>query len=187
MVVSFCDYLVLNGVDASKITVLTFYNGQRKYIARKIREHANLRSSVGIKVVTVDSYQGEENDIVLLSLVRSNSKHSIGFLSSDNRACVALSRAKRGFFLFGNAEMLACGSIIWGEVIEIMYGLRTKINPTTGQARRLGYYLPLQCTNHGAKVWMEEPEDFDCIKGGCDQDCGGSLPCGHKCLYRCHP
>ncbi|KAJ4367927.1 hypothetical protein N0V86_009767 [Didymella sp. IMI 355093] len=64
------------------------------------------------------------NDIVLLSLVRSNKHHSIGFLSNENRACVALSRAKRGFYLFGNAELLACESWTWGQVVNIM--MKTK-------------------------------------------------------------
>ncbi|KAF3035692.1 hypothetical protein E8E12_006070 [Didymella heteroderae] len=107
--VGFVDYLVLNGEDPAGITILTFYNGQRKRILQLLRLHKNLCLHIHlIKVVTVDSYQGEENDIVLLSLVRSNKKHSIGFLSNENRACVALSRAKRGFYLFGDAELLAC-------------------------------------------------------------------------------
>jgi helicase required for RNAi-mediated heterochromatin assembly 1 len=44
----------------------------------------------------VDSYEGEENDVVLLSLVRNNRKGEIGFLTNDYRVCVALSRARRG-------------------------------------------------------------------------------------------
>lgn len=110
MVVGFFDYLVMNGVEPDKITVLTFYNGQRKTIIKKLRHHRNFRCQPTLNVVTVDSYQGEENDIVLLSLVRSNKRHKIGFLEVDNRVCVALSRAKRGFYLFGNAELLACES-----------------------------------------------------------------------------
>jgi helicase required for RNAi-mediated heterochromatin assembly 1 len=185
MVVQFFDYLVLNGVDATKITVLTFYNGQRKEVVRRLRAHPNLRDvSPNIQVVTVDSYQGEENDIVLLSLVRSNHNHSIGFLSSENRACVALSRAKRGFYIFGNAELLACESGIWASVIEIMWKDK-KVEVTTGQKRRVGYQFPLKCGNHGRKIWCEVPEDFELIKGGCDIKCEGSLPCGHRCPYPC--
>jgi len=56
-----------------------------------------------IKVVTVDNYQGEENDIIILSLVRSNNKNSIGYLKVSNRVCVALSRAKHGMYIFGNS------------------------------------------------------------------------------------
>lgn len=187
MLVGFFDYLVLNGVDSSKITVLTFYNGQRKEIIRKIRAQPNLQGVPGSQVVTVDSYQGEENDIVLLSLVRSNKNHSIGFLSSDNRACVALSRAKRGFYLFGNAELLACESGTWGSVVQIMLGSKTKVKVKAGQKRRVGYFLPLQCERHGNKTWIEEPCDWEYIKGGCDKPCVGHLPCGHRCPYTCHP
>jgi superfamily I DNA and/or RNA helicase len=46
-----------------------------------------------IKVETVDSYQGKENRIVIVSLVRSNPRGEIGFLESENRVNVALSRA----------------------------------------------------------------------------------------------
>ncbi|KAF1849149.1 uncharacterized protein K460DRAFT_277751 [Cucurbitaria berberidis CBS 394.84] len=186
MIVGFFNYLVLNGVNALEITVLTFYNGQRKTINKKLREHPNLRAYPGITVVTVDSYQGEENSIVLLSLVRSNRNHAIGFLNSDNRACVALSRAKRGFYIFGNGELLARESGTWGAVIDLMYGNK-KVKVSTGQVRRVGYQLPLECSNHKRKTWIEEPEDFDCIQGGCDVKCDGYLPCGHYCPYRCHP
>jgi helicase required for RNAi-mediated heterochromatin assembly 1 len=58
-IVGFFDYLVLNGEPPEGITVLTFYNGQRKRILQKLRQHPNL-STYPIKVVTVDSYQGEE-------------------------------------------------------------------------------------------------------------------------------
>ena len=55
---------------------------------------------------TVDSYQGEENDVIILSLVRSNEYMAIGFLENKNRLVVALSRARRGLYIFGNAVTL---------------------------------------------------------------------------------
>ncbi|KAF2867362.1 P-loop containing nucleoside triphosphate hydrolase protein [Massariosphaeria phaeospora] len=187
MIVRFYDYLVLNFIDPSKITVLTFYNGQRKTIHKKLASHPNLRTHGVFNVVTVDSYQGEENDIVLLSLVRSNRRHDIGFLKVDNRVCVALSRAKRGFYIFGNAELLACESSTWAEVVDIMYGKRAADNPRTGQKRRVGYHLPIECTNHGHKNWIQDPSDWQYLSGGCDQPCRCRLPCGHTCMLRCHP
>ena len=48
----------------------------------------------GVRVTVVDNFQGEENEIIVLSLVRSNDDNRIGFLKTDNRICVALSRAK---------------------------------------------------------------------------------------------
>jgi helicase required for RNAi-mediated heterochromatin assembly 1 len=186
-IVGFLDYLVLNGEDPMGVTILTFYNGQRKQLIKHTRSHPNLRM-YPIKVVTVDSYQGEENDIVLLSLVRQNRNHSIGFLSNDNRACVALSRAKRGFYLFGDAKLLACESWTWAEVVEIMYQTRVpKSRRKSGEERRIGYCLPLECVRHGRKSWVEYTDDWDHIYGGCDRPCGGILTCDHPCPYPCHP
>ena len=71
MIVHFFCYLVHNGVTPERITVLTYYNGQRKLIDRTLRK-TGIALNSRVTVVTVDSYQGEENDIVLLSLVRSN-------------------------------------------------------------------------------------------------------------------
>lgn len=154
MVVGFVDYLVLNGVDPSKITVLTFYHGQRKAISKRLKFHANLQVHPFFNVVTVDSYQGEENEIVLLSLARSNKRNNIGFLSVDNRVCVALSRAKRGFYIFGNAEMLAKENGTWADIVDIMYG-KGKAKTKLGQKHRVGYQFPLECDNHGHKTWIE--------------------------------
>lgn len=58
-IVAFVDYLVLNGEAPDGITILTFYNGQRKRLLQSLRKHPNLCTQP-IKVVTVDSYQGEE-------------------------------------------------------------------------------------------------------------------------------
>jgi helicase required for RNAi-mediated heterochromatin assembly 1 len=188
MIAGFVDYLVINGVEPKKITILTFYNGQRSLLLQKLRSQQSLRGQQFFNVVTVDSYQGEENDIVILSLVRSNKKGGIGFLSVDNRICVALSRAKRGFYIFGNAEQLACESGTWADVVWTMYGKSSaKEVPKTGQQRRVGYLLPLTCTNHGHKTWVQAPGDWDLIKGGCDERCGCRLPCGHTCVLPCHP
>ena len=59
-----------------------------------------------MRISTVDNYQGEENDIILLSLVRSNNFDQIGFLKTSNRICVALSRARNGLYIFGNKTCL---------------------------------------------------------------------------------
>lgn len=55
-----------------------------------------------VRVTPIDNYQGEENDIIILSLVRSNEEGIVGFLKTDNRVCVALSRARNGLYVFGN-------------------------------------------------------------------------------------
>ena len=175
MIVAFFNYLVHNGMNVKDITVLTFYNGQRKLILKGLRKHSNMQGCV-FKVVTVDSYQGEENGILLLSLVRSNTKNSIGFLSVENRVCVALSRAQRGFYMFGDAQLLGKNSILWSQILKIM-----SENP-----RRIGNVLPLTCEKHSRIIEATCAESFSDIVGGCRLPCHEKLPCGHDCPLTCH-
>ncbi|KAN0078623.1 P-loop containing nucleoside triphosphate hydrolase protein [Elaphomyces granulatus] len=175
MVVRFILYLVLNGILVSDITVLTFYNGQRKRLLSLLSRLKYLRDQV-FKVATVDSYQGEENDVVILSLVRSNEK--IGFLSDEHRVCVALSRAKRGFYIFGNGQSLALDPL-WWDVIKTM-------GDGGERPRRLGFKLPLTCEKHGKMTFIHDLAQWDTINGGCDRLCGEVLSCGHECSLRCH-
>lgn len=122
LVVDFVNGLVSENVQPENITVLTFYNGQRRVITRELKRVEGLGDK-NIKVVTVDSYQGEENDIILLSLVRNNFIDTVGFLNVANRVCVALSRARQGLFLFGNVNLLErAGGPEWQQVIQILRG-----------------------------------------------------------------
>jgi helicase required for RNAi-mediated heterochromatin assembly 1 len=196
MIVGFYDHLISNGLTEAQITVLTFYNGQRKLILRKLRNHPRLKRMANdpariFKVLTVDSYQGEENDVVLLSLVRSNDMGKIGFLSVENRICVALSRAKRGFYMFGNAELLACESKLWAKVINIMLADSSVVDvdrlPGSEPHGRVVFRVPLRCTKHNERMYIETQEDWDRISGGCEKLCGENLGCGHPCHLTCHP
>lgn len=163
MVVGFFTYLVFNGMTPGEITVLTFYNGQRKLIMRKLREHRYLQGE-RFNVVTVDSYQGEENDVVLLSLVRSNVRGTIGFLEVENRVCVALSRARRGInsflllnqsirlakvwlglYTFGDAPKLCKSSMLWWHVVQAM----------AKEPCRIGFYMHLTCKMHNEKTFVK--------------------------------
>jgi superfamily I DNA and/or RNA helicase len=84
-------------------------------------------------VTVVDNYQGEENDIILLSLVRSNPEGRIGFLATENRVCVALSRAKEGLFIVGNMDILAAENRTW-----------QKIRDSLQDQDAIGYTMPLR-------------------------------------------
>ena len=141
MVCQFLIYLTKNGVASSEITVLTCYQGQRRLIWQKLRREGGHRPAVE----TVDSYQGEENAIILLSLVRSNRSNKIGFLANENRACVALSRAQRGFYIFGNAPTLCKSSMLWWYVVQKM----------AEKPCRVGFHLPLTCTNHRNTTFLQ--------------------------------
>jgi helicase required for RNAi-mediated heterochromatin assembly 1 len=183
MIARFVRYLVQNGTEIPQITVLTFYTGQRKQIRDELNRDRALSKRHPFIVKTVDGYQGEENDVVILSLVRSphkTHKFSVGFLADENRAVVALSRAKRGFYIFGNhANLVGAGpksASVWLEATLIMQ-----------YQGRLDTKLPLQCQRHGRTTHVKEPEEWDAVTGGCKQQCGGKFPCGHPCPLRCHP
>lgn len=187
MIVGLVEHLVYNGVSTDDITLLTFYNGQRKHLLSCLRQSASLAGR-RFNVVTVDSYQGEENKIVILSLVRSNDKGQIGFLNIDNRVCVALSRAMCGFYIFGNGKLLWDHSKTWKRVIDIMAGKKHKEGrPQIEPIGRVDQALPVRCSNHNNVVKIEKPSDWEKTNGGCELKCDGRLPCGHGCELKCHP
>ncbi|KAL9044556.1 MAG: hypothetical protein Q9214_002315, partial [Letrouitia sp. 1 TL-2023] len=157
IVVGFFDYLVQNGMKTQDITILTFYNGQRKLVLSGLRQHPNLQGKT-FKVVTVDSYQGEENAIVLLSLVRSNRDGNIGFVEDANRVTVALSRAQRGFYIFGNAPMLCKENLLWFSVVKSMGENPRRCEKERGRSdarsilrSQLADKLPLSARERGQK------------------------------------
>lgn len=71
-------------------------------------EYPNVRS-LGelITVDTVDGFQGQERDLMMISLTRSNDSGEIGFLADERRMNVALTRAKRKLVLIGDSSTLA--------------------------------------------------------------------------------
>lgn len=66
----------------------------------------------------MDSFQGLECNIILLSLVRNNTIPQIGFLKQPNRICVAISRAKHGMYIIGNLQLLSQCSSTWLQIEE---------------------------------------------------------------------
>ncbi|KAF1932760.1 P-loop containing nucleoside triphosphate hydrolase protein [Didymella exigua CBS 183.55] len=93
-------YMRLLNYPAHKISILTTYAGQRGLINdilnAKCRDHPFFgRPKI---VATVDKYQGEQNDYVILSLVRTR---AIGYLRDVRRLTVALSRARLGLYILG--------------------------------------------------------------------------------------
>lgn len=71
-------------------------------------EFPNLRSySAFLTIDSIDGFQGRERDIMMISLVRSNAKGEIGFLSDTRRMNVALTRAKRKMIVIGDSATLS--------------------------------------------------------------------------------
>ena len=61
-----------------------------------------------LEISSVDSFQGREKECIIYTLVRSNAHHNVGFLSSDQRTNVAITRAKRILIIVADTE--TCGS-----------------------------------------------------------------------------
>lgn len=68
-------------------------------------------------VSTVDSYQGQERDIIIISTVRSNLRGNVGFLQDERRINVALTRAKESVIVVGNSRTLN-NSQIWKNYLD---------------------------------------------------------------------
>ncbi|XP_076068567.1 NFX1-type zinc finger-containing protein 1-like [Oratosquilla oratoria] len=175
-IMALCRHLMLQGYSPNDITVLTPYTGQF-FLLRKLQRECH--KCDGVRISIVDAFQGEESNIILLSLVRSNKEGNVGFLRIDNRVCVALSRAKHGFYLVGNMNILRSSSNLW-KTIE----LKLK------QTGSIGESLTLKCVNHPYNLSRVETAYDFFIKspnGGCHMPCLKPLPsCGHPCQQPCH-
>ncbi|KAF0693940.1 hypothetical protein As57867_015082, partial [Aphanomyces stellatus] len=107
------------GVLPSQIGVITPYEGQRAYIVNFMQRNGPMRSQLykDVEVASVDSFQGREKDLIILSCVRSNEHQGIGFLSDQRRLNVALTRAKYGVILLGNPRVLAKQEL-WNDLLN---------------------------------------------------------------------
>lgn len=93
----------------SSIGVITPYEGQRAYLQHTMQTNGPLSKDLymAVEVASVDAFQGREKDYIVLSCVRSNEHGGIGFLTDPRRLNVALTRAKYGLIILGNARLLS--------------------------------------------------------------------------------
>ncbi|CAG8514866.1 9304_t:CDS:10, partial [Diversispora eburnea] len=104
---------------------------------------------------------------------------SIGFLKTENRTNVLLSRAKHGMYLIGNSKLMSKESDMWKKVIDIL-ALRNQV----------GSGFPIMCDQHPENTnEITYPRKFEEVSpdGGCLLPCGKALNCGHICPHKCHP
>nr|CDS32103.1 intron binding protein aquarius [Hymenolepis microstoma] len=99
-------YMRILGYPADRITILTTYNGQKHLIRDVINARCASNPLFGKpkSVTTVDRFQGQQNDYILASLVRT---HTVGHLRDVRRLVVALSRARLGLYIFGRVDQFA--------------------------------------------------------------------------------
>ncbi|KAK1829287.1 P-loop containing nucleoside triphosphate hydrolase protein [Podospora conica] len=205
MVLRCIKFFGQQGYMSSQIVILTPYLGQVRVLQDLLRENqhdpelsemdkrelirAGLLSEAAskvdrkpIRVSTIDTYQGEENDIVIASLTRSNESGEIGFMSAPERLNVLITRARNCLVMIGNMVTFMQskkGRPVWHPFFDL---LKTHGHLYDG--------LPVRCEKHPErKALLKEPLDFDksCPDGGCNEPCLATLKCGkHKCKSRCH-
>ncbi len=90
--------------DLGSIGIISPYKAQTALITEKLAD-LGLDETITdkINVNTVDSFQGQERDVVYISLVRSNEKGEIGFLSDTRRMNVAITRARKKLVVIGDS------------------------------------------------------------------------------------
>ncbi|KAF2772813.1 P-loop containing nucleoside triphosphate hydrolase protein [Teratosphaeria nubilosa] len=129
--VALYQYMRLLGYPAEKITILTAYAGQRALIRDVLTHRCKNNRLFGMPgwVGTVDKYQGEQNDYVILSMVRTKTP---GYLRDVRRLTVALSRARLGLYVLGRREVFE-SSLELREAFALLFERPTKLALVTGE------------------------------------------------------
>ncbi|GAB7348917.1 hypothetical protein MBLNU459_g7605t2 [Dothideomycetes sp. NU459] len=200
MVLKMVKYMAQQGYGTANQVVLTPYLGQLSLLRRELSKDndpvlndldsfdlvkagllpaasAN-HSKQPIKLSTI----GEESDIVIATLTRSNRNGDIGFMAEPERLNVLLSRARDALIIIGNVQTFMTswkGQKTWKPFLD---NLSEKGLVFDG--------LPVKCEQHpDKKNILKSKEDFleHCPDGGCAAPCGAKLICGiHECPQRCH-
>ncbi|KAF9223028.1 P-loop containing nucleoside triphosphate hydrolase protein [Gyrodon lividus] len=205
MVLKIVRYLTQQGYGSENIVILTPYLGQLSLLREALQNDtdpilndldSNDLSRAGmlsttpsgsrktrIRLATIDNYQGEESDIIVASLTRSNPDGAIGFMNSPERLNVLLSRARNGLIMIGNSntfERSKTGGDLWMKLFGLL---------RDGKHMYDGF--PIKCERHPTKTALIKlPAEFNTLSpdGGCPEPCGALLNCNlHTCSKRCHP
>ena len=100
--------------DAGELAVLATYAAQvvvlKDVLARQVEQ--------GVVIETIDAFQGREADVVVVSLVRSNTKKRLGFVEDERRMNVALTRGRNGIIVLGDPCTLEDDALAWGDWIR---------------------------------------------------------------------
>lgn len=135
-------YMRMIGYPGEKITILSTYNGQKHLIRDVLRKRCAKNPIIGQpkKITTVDKYQGQQNDYVILSLVRTK---NVGHLRDVRRLIVAVSRARLGLYIFARAQLFkSCFELT--PVFNILAQRPTKLTLMLGE----NYPLTQRVSDH---------------------------------------
>lgn len=89
------------------VGIISPYRAQVQYLKKLIKKYGFFKPYRRlISVNTVDGFQGQERDVILISLVRSNDEGQIGFLKDLRRMNVAMTRARMKLIILGNKDTM---------------------------------------------------------------------------------
>ena len=125
-------------VKPEQIGIITPYEGQRCYIVSRMLKNC---ASTEIEVSSVDSFQGREKDYIIMSCVRSNNHHGIGFLDDPRRLNVSLTRARYGLILVGNAVALS-NHQLWINLLDHYQKMNLLVQGQLGSLKEVSIPLP---------------------------------------------
>ena len=110
MIVRLVRELTDAGVRTDQIAIIAPYAAQVRLLRGRL-------DTPDLEIDTVDGFQGREKEVVLITMVRSNDRGEIGFLSDTRRTNVALTRAKRKLIVVGDSATLGTNDF-YGKMLE---------------------------------------------------------------------
>jgi ATP-dependent RNA/DNA helicase IGHMBP2 len=106
----YLEGIAARSIDVSSLSfgIISPYRHQVEVLKDQLAEMSSLENFYSsIAVNTIDSFQGQERDVIYISLTRSNAEHAIGFLTDIRRMNVAMTRAKKKLVVIGDSSTLA--------------------------------------------------------------------------------
>lgn len=204
-------HMITCGIPPSSITIITPYKGQKTMLTKILRSMNVLPKynpsvvqdfSTCVNISTVDRYQGDENDIVILSLVKTRPGNR--FVGLSNRFVVAASRARLGCYIVGTAEAVVKdwqghdGPPHWRRFFEDLTNVIPGA-PATSVANdfifseaRVSSSIPICCPRHRTQTArnvakISEFPSHENWNNFCCHPCAYQLPtCTHLCAKLCH-
>ena len=111
------EILQENAGERPSVAIISPYKKQVNLLADKLKEHTGLKDLISqIDVNTIDSFQGQEREVVVISLTRSNDRSEIGFLADTRRMNVAMTRAQKLLLVIGDSSTLGSNDFYKGFI-----------------------------------------------------------------------
>jgi replication-associated recombination protein RarA len=202
MVCALACYIVACGVPKTSITILTPYKGQLKLIQKELTSGASFKAARLLsrdmndtdvcRISTVDRYQGDENDVIIISLVVDKSSNT-PFVKLLNRMIVLLSRARLAMYIVGNLGYFENNKGLsphWARTLGVLRqgGVASLNAGDSEDVQRVSHVsdsLPMCCPCHTAKV-IPARAASDLKTDFCQEVCNDVLACSHTCGIVCH-